>query len=51
MTPKELSQVLPRDEYHILYISPEDFSELESHIGKRAYVFKNFTPALAEDNL
>jgi len=35
MTPDELSQVLLRDEYHILDISPEDFPELESHIGWR----------------
>jgi len=42
MTPEELSQILLRDEYHILDISPEDFPQLESHIGKRAYVFKIF---------
>jgi len=42
MTPDELSQVLLRDEYHILNISPEDFSQLESHIGRRTYVFKEF---------
>jgi len=42
MTPDELSQVLLRDEYHILDISPEDFPELEPHIGTRAYVFKEF---------
>ena len=40
MTPDELSQVLLRDEYQILDISPEGFSELESRIGTRAYVFK-----------
>ena len=40
MTPDELSQVLLQDEYHILDISSEDFSKLESHIGKRRYVFK-----------
>jgi len=42
MTPDGLSQVLLRDEYHILDISPEDFPELESRIGTRAYVFKEF---------
>jgi len=42
MTPDELSQVLLRDEYHILDISPEDFFKLESHIGRRAYVLKEF---------
>ena len=42
MTPDELSQALLRDEYHILDISPEDFPRLESRIGTRAYVFKEF---------
>jgi len=42
MTPDELSQVLLRDEYNIVDISPEEFPEVESHIGTRAYVFKEF---------
>ena len=42
MTPSELSYILLRDEYHVLDISPEDFSRLESYIGRRAYVFKEF---------
>lgn len=50
MTPSELSYILLRDEYHVLDISPKDFSKLESYIGRRAYVFKYFTSELAEDN-
>ena len=42
MTPDGLSQVLLQDEYNILDISSEDFSKLESHIRKRAYVSKEF---------
>ena len=41
MTPSELSYILLQDEYHILDISPENFSELEPYIGTRAYVLKD----------
>lgn len=50
MTPSELSYILLRDEYHVLDITPEDFSKLESYIGRRAYVFKSFKSELAENN-
>jgi len=40
MTPEELKELLAGDEYPVLDIPPEDFSQVEEAIGSRAYVFK-----------
>jgi len=42
MTPEKFLELLSRDEYLVLDISPQEFGKLESLIGYRAYVSKDF---------